>query len=448
MVDAVDQQAPPSGAFEALAAARDDYAARNPSSAKAYLDAATSMPGGNTRSVLHFDPFPLYFASGEGACLVDLDGHRYDDFLCEYTAGIFGHSHPRILSALHEASGRGLNFGGSHLEEAKLASLLCGRFPALEMVRFTNSGTEANLLAVGTARVVTGRDKILVFAGGYHGGVLTFGAPSRLNVPFDFLVGRYNDLEGGRAILQQRGGEVAAVLVEPMQQAGGSIPGDPEFLEMLRAETAASGALLIFDEIVTSRLHPGGMHASLGIAPDLVTLGKYIGGGLGFGAFGGRADIMARFDPRRPDALPHAGTFNNNSLTMAVGHVAIAEIFTPEAANDLNIRGELLRGRLNALASAAGAAMQFTGMGSIMGVQMLSGPVRSAEDVRRGDPLLRELFFFHLLAEGIYVARRGMLNLSLVTTGEQVDRLVAAVASFIQKYAVLLRGSSPPKRAI
>ena len=212
------------------------------------------LPGGNTRSVLHFDPFPLAFARGEGAHLWSLDGDRYTDFLGEFTAGLYGHSHPVILDAVRSALDRGISYGGTNELEHELAALLCRRFEALELVRFTNSGTEANLMALALAVHRTGRREILAFKGGYHGGVLAFGSgePSPVTVPHAFVVGDYDAVEETRALIRSHA--LAAILVEPMLGSGGCIPASPEFLAMLREEATATGAVLIFDEVMTSRL--------------------------------------------------------------------------------------------------------------------------------------------------------------------------------------------------
>src|SRR5712671_3923227 len=357
------------------------------------------MPGGNTRSAIYVEPFPLTMARGEGSRLWDLDGHEYIDFLSEFTAGIFGHSHPAIRSAIDAALDGGVNFGAHGAAEARFAAAICARFPSIDLVRFTNSGTEANLMAVAAARAITGRGKILVFNGGYHGGVFCFrGHGSALNAPFDFLLGPYNDLEAVEALVKPHRAELAAILIEPMQGTTGCIPADHSFLAGLRALANETGALLIFDEVMTSRLAPGGLQEAHGILPDLTTLGKYVGGGMSFGAFGGRADIMERFDPRRPDAFQHAGTFNNNVLTMNAGLVGLTEIYTPERARTLNASGDLLRQRVNAVARRHGLAMQFTGLGSMLAVHMTDGPIRSAEDAERGNDALRDLFWFDLVA--------------------------------------------------
>src|SRR5215471_2030024 len=424
----------------ALAEAEAAYRARNPKSLARHLDACAVMPGGNTRSAIHVDPFPLTIVRGEGARLWDLDGHEYLDFLSEFTAGIFGHSHPVIRRAIDAALDQGLNFGARNSIEARFAAAICARFPSIELVRFTNSGTEANLMAVSAARAITGRGKILVFKGGYHGGVFYFrGHGSALNAPFDFLLGQYNDLAAVEALVQPHRGELAAILIEPMQGTTGCIAAEYPFLAGLRALADEAGALLIFDEVMTSRLAPGGLQEVHGILPDLTTLGKYVGGGMSFGAFGGRADIMERFDPRRPDAFQHAGTFNNNVLTMHAGLVGLTEIYTPERARALNASGDRLRDRLNAVTRRHRIAMQFTGLGSMIAVHMTDRPIRSEDDAEHGNAALRDLFWFDLAARGIWFAKRGMFALSIALDDADHDKLTDAVEDFTQTRAPLFK---------
>lgn len=423
----------------ALNEARERYVAANPASQQQHQAACAGLPGGNTRTVLFFDPFPLTFLRGEAQHLWDADGHRYVDFLGEYTAGLFGHSQPTIRAAVDRALDDGISFGGHNRMEAELAALLVARFPSLELVRFTNSGTEANLMALATACAVTGRCKVMVIQGAYHGGVLYFsGGGSPINAPYDFITAPYNEAEETVALIEQNASELAAVIVEPMLGAGGCIPAESAFLAALRDATENCGALLIFDEVMTSRLAPGGLQEILQITPDLTTLGKYIGGGMSFGAFGGRADIMARFDPRQPDAFPHAGTFNNNVLTMSAGLAAMGQVYTPDAVAALNARGDRLRERLNSLARQQGVALQFTGRGSMIGVHFARGDIRSPDDAARGNADLKELLFFDLLARDFYVARRGMIILSLPITDADCDSLVEAVADFLAERRTLL----------
>ncbi|HET8995773.1 MAG TPA: aminotransferase class III-fold pyridoxal phosphate-dependent enzyme [Acetobacteraceae bacterium] len=424
----------------ALTEAKEAYVARNPKSFSRYVEATAVMPGGNTRTVLFYEPFPIAIARAEGCRLWDMDNAEYIDFLGEYTAGIYGHSHKVIRAAVDRALDGGINMGAHNLLEARFARAVCDRF-GLERVRFTNSGTEANLLAITLARVFTRRRKVLVFNGGYHGAVFGFaGGGSPVNAPFDYVLARYNDLDGTRALIAQHADDLAVVILEPMMGGGGCIAAEPQFLAMLRQETQRVGALLILDEVMTSRLSPGGLQKVRGIQPDLTTLGKYVGGGMSFGAFGGRAEIMDLFDPRRSDALPHAGTFNNNVLTMSAGLTGLTEIYTPDAAMALNQRGDTLRERLNALCRKADAPVQFTGIGSMLAVHMLRGPVRSPEDAAQGDAKLKELFFFDMLAHGIWLARRGMMALCLPIGDPECDRLASAVEDFLQTRRSLLQG--------
>jgi glutamate-1-semialdehyde 2,1-aminomutase len=419
----------------ALSEAKEAYVTSAPRSLARYVEATTVMPGGNTRTVLHYTPFPLAMVRGEGCRLWDADGREYIDFLGDYTAGLYGHSHPVIRTALDRALDSGVSFGASNMTEARFARAVCERF-GLERVRFTNSGTEANLLAMSLGRIFTRRRKVLVFNGGYHGAVFGFaGGGSPINVPFEYVVAPYNDIERTRALITD---DLALVILEPMIGSGGCIAASAEFLRMLRQETIRVGALLVLDEVMTSRLAPGGLQSVVGVQPDLTTLGKYIGGGMSFGAFGGRADIMDLFDPRRADALPHAGTFNNNVLTMTAGLAGLTDVYTPDAAMALNARGEMLRKRLNSLCRAPDAPVQFTGIGSMLAVHMMRGPVGSPEDAARADPKLKELFFFDVLAHGIWLARRGMMTVSLPIGDVECDRLVAAVEEFLSVRRSLL----------
>jgi glutamate-1-semialdehyde 2,1-aminomutase len=419
----------------ALNEAKELYLARNALSLARYLEAITVMPGGNTRTVLHYAPFPLAMARAEGCRMWDADGHPYIDFLGEYTAGLYGHSHPVIRAAVDRALDNGISFGASNMTEARFARAVCERF-GLQRVRFTNSGTEANLLAMSVARIFTRRKKVMVFNGGYHGAVFGFaGGGSPINVPFDYVVAPYNDIEQTRSLITD---DLALIILEPMIGSGGCIPASTEFLQMLRQETTRVGALLILDEVMTSRLAPGGLQSVTGVKPDLTTLGKYIGGGMSFGAFGGRREIMDLFDPRRADALPHAGTFNNNVLTMSAGLAGLTEVYTPEAAVALNARGDALRDRLNALCRAADAPLQFTGLGSMLAVHTMRGPVTSPEVAAKADAKLKELFFFDMLAHGIWLARRGMMTLSLPIGDAECDALAAAVEEFLSVRRSLL----------
>ena len=427
----------------ALQAARERFAEANPASLRLHQEASCHLPGGNTRTVLFHSPFPLRFVHAEDCRLRDADGHEYVDFLFEYTAGVFGHSHPVIRRAVEEALAFGLNVGGHTPLEIRFAQAIRSRFPNLDLIRFTNSGTEANLMAIVAARAFTRREKVMVFSGAYHGGVLYFrrgGHP--VNAPFPFVVAPYNDTASTLALVEKHGKDLAAILIEPMLGSGGCVPARRDFLLALQEGAARVGALLIFDEIMTSRLAPGGLAAVHGVAPDLTTLGKYVGGGMSFGGFGGRAEVMRIFDPSSEGALPHAGTFNNNTLTLCAGYRGLTEAFTPEAQIEMNARLDRLRGRLNELAKRARVPMQFTGIGSMMSVHFCEGEIASERDVDRGNAAFTELLFFDLLARGFYIARRGMIVGSLVTGEAECEGLAAAVDSFLAERADLLRGAA------
>jgi glutamate-1-semialdehyde 2,1-aminomutase len=422
----------------ALAEAKAAFAAKRPKTWEMHKRAAEVMPGGNTRTVLFTAPFPIRAVKGEGATITDIDGHSYLDLLGEYSAGIYGHSHPRILEAARSALDMGLNLGAHHGKEISLAEVVTERFN-LDLVRFTNSGTEANMMALAAARCFTGRSKIMPMEGGYHGGTLYFShGASPVNAPFDCVLGQYNDVAATRRLIAQHADDLAAVILEPMLGGGGCIPASVEFLDMLRVETQSRGIVLIFDEVMTSRLHPGGLSARLGIEPDLKTLGKYVGGGMSFGAFGGRRDIMALFDPMQPNALPHAGTFNNNTLTMTVGHVAMTEIYTPEACVALNARGDALRDSLNDLFMRYQVRMSAMGQGSMITLHPATGEITSPHDLEKVDKRLRQLLFLDLLEQGVYIAERGFMALSLMVTDEECDRVVKAVEHHITQRRELL----------
>lgn len=432
----------------ALTEVKQAYIDRNPKSFSRHQDACVAMPGGNTRTTLHNSPFPLTVVRGEGCRLWDADGHEYIDVLGEYTAGIYGHSHPVIRAAIDRALNHGWNYGGRNENEGKLAKLIADRMPSIDLVRFTNSGTEGNVMALAGARVFAQRKgrtkatKVMVFHGGYHGGVLYFvSGGSPVNMPYEYVVAPYNDVEGTRALLAKHGEELFAVLLEPMQGSHGCLPGDVDFLKAVREETSARGITMIFDEVMTSRLSPGGLQAKHGVIPDMTTLGKYIGGGMSFGAFGGKREIMELFDPTKPDALPHAGTFNNNALTMAAGVAGYGEVYTPDAAKELNDRGDRIRERLNAICRSAGVAFQFSGIGSMMTAHATSRPIRTAADIASSNQDAKELFFFDMSAAGIWVARRGFVALNIMIGDAEGDRFVAAVEEFVSARKALLKAA-------
>ena len=412
------------GFAEQLVAAHGRYAVKRPRSAELHERARTVMPGGSTRSVLDMQPFPFRVASAHGARLVDVDGHEYVDFLGDYSAGLLGHDPGPVEAAVSDALHHGWSYGGVHTDEVRFAEAVVERFPSIEQVRFTNSGTEANLMAIQLARHHTGRDRIVVMDRAYHGGLLYFGhGGEALLAPFDFDRLRYNDVDGVSAIDDR----VAAVLVEPMMGAAGCIAADPDFLRALRDRCDEVGALLVFDEVMTSRMSTGGAQQRLGITPDLTTLGKYLAGGMTFGAFGGRSDVMAAFDPERGGSMTHGGTFNNNVVTMAAGAAAMRELLDPAALDALFVRGERFRCAVAEALEASPRAMCVTGYGSLLNIHTVGGPVTSPGDLDQGDPVVKELVFHELLDRGFYLAARGFMALSAAITDDDCDAFVDAL---------------------
>jgi glutamate-1-semialdehyde 2,1-aminomutase len=424
----------------ALAAAEARYRARHPQSARLHERACRFLPGGSTRSAIHHLPFPLTWQQGRDQWLIDVDGHRFIDLLGEYSAGLYGHSDARIQAAIQRAVEDGLVLGGPNRYEAHLAEALCTRFPSIELVRFTNSGTEANLMALATARAAApGRRRVLVFEGGYHGGVLNFRrGHGALTLDLEWCIGHYNAIDRTRELIRREAHALAAVLVEPMQ-GGGCIPGEAAFLGMLREVCTQHEVLLIFDEVMTSRLSPAGLQGILGLRPDLTTLGKYLGGGASFGAFGGRRDLMQRFDTARADAIEHAGTFNNNVLSMAAGLAGLTEVYSAEAIARLNGAGDALRERLNAIAVRRGAALVATGIGSFIGLHLdgraIPGELSPAAAERRSR--LEALFHLEMLARGFHLGRRGFIALSMPIMAADLERFALAVDALFKEHAAL-----------
>src|ERR1051325_8654525 len=235
----------------ALDDARAAYTARHAKSLNRHLEAAKSMRGGNTRTTLYNTPFPITLTKGEGCHVFDLDGSKYVDVVGEYTAGIYGHSRPVIRKAIEDALDGGINLGGHNMKEMELARAVVARFPSIDLVRFTNSGTEANLMAITASRIHTGRKKVMVMNGGYHGAVFYFtGGGSPVNAPFEFVLATYNDIAGTKALITQHADDLACIILEPMMGGGGCIPAERPFLQMLRDETKRVGAILIFDEVL------------------------------------------------------------------------------------------------------------------------------------------------------------------------------------------------------
>jgi glutamate-1-semialdehyde 2,1-aminomutase len=429
-----------SAASGALEAAKERFAKRNPASLKLHEEANKALPGGNTRSVLHTAPFPVFLRNGRGYQVTSEDGHTYTDLVGEFTAGLYGHSQPVIQAALIDTINNvGLNLGGTTTLETRHAALICERYK-LDLVRFTNSGTEANLHAIQGARHFTGRKKVVVFSGGYHGGCYTFpdNHPAENCVDKDdWIIAEFNDVDDTRKKIEESD-DVAAVVVEGMQGRGPCLVGTNAFLQQVQESAKKAGAVFILDEVQTSRLAPGGLQELQGLKPDITTLGKFLGGGITFGAFGGREDVMRVYDPREKNSLGHSGTFNNNTLGMAAGYTGLAQVYTPEVSRDFNALGDRFRRRLQSLTQ--GTKMTVTGLGTIVGIHFLHD---GKKDLKNGKDRLEDgdlsmLFWIEMMEDGFWISQRGSLAVILGTPWEELERFVVSVEKFLQRHAGLL----------
>lgn len=411
-----------------------EYRRANPRSVDLSERAQRVLPGGTTRTTTFFPPFPPFQVRGEGCHILDVDGNRRVDYLNNYTSLICGHAHPRILKAAQEAAEGGTAFAAPTEYEVRLAEMICERVASVDLVRFTNSGTEATMAALRLARAYTSRQKIGRFEGSYHGTHDYTTTPS-VGVPdliSDLVVDLpYNDVAGCRKILERLGDQLAALIVEPVLGASGVIPARPEFLRFLREATDADGSLLIFDEVQTLRLNRGGAEAIYGVRPDLSTFAKIIGGGFPVGAFGGSGEVMEIMHPVSGD-ISWGGTFNGNPVTAAAG-MACLEMLTDQVIAELNELGEYAIAGLNRALADGPVPGQATGMGSLFNLHPTSEPVVDVHAVNRTDPDLRRLLHLGLINRGFYLSARGTACLSTPMARSEVDDLVAATADVIKQ---------------
>jgi glutamate-1-semialdehyde 2,1-aminomutase len=402
----------------------DEYLARTPRSAALFERAAASLPGGSTRTTIYSAPYPPYMTRGEGIRTWDVDGNEYRDFLGNYTSLILGHAHPEVVAAVEAQVRRGSAFAAPTEQEIELAEEIRRRLPSVELLRFANSGTEATMFALRAARAFTGRPLVARFEQAYHGTHDTV-VPWTPGVP-DAVSGLvvelpWADPAGVERVLAGRERELAAIIIEPVQGAGGVRAAPPELLRFLRDLTSRIGALLVFDEVIAFRIGPNGAQGRLGgVRPDLTTLGKIIGGGYASGAFGGRADVMAQFDARRSGSLVHGGTFNGNPVAAAAG-LATLRYLTPERYGALERLADRLRATIARGIERDGLDARVDGVASIFQVFPGSG-LKPPEGLSA-----QAAMFLGLLVDGFHVAPRGMGALATPATEADVDQLAAAV---------------------
>lgn len=422
-----------------------------PKSERLFVRAQKSLVGGVNSPVRSFRGVggtPRFIVAGHGAYVHDADGHRYMDYCLSWGALLLGHAHPDVVKAVQVAASKGTSFGTPTESEILLAEQVRRRFPSMDLLRFVSSGTEATMSAIRVARGFTGRDKVLIFEGGYHGhadpflvrpgsGVADAGLPGSVGVPSgaaqDTLLATYNDLESVEKAFRRHRGSIAAVLVEPVAGNMGVVPPDSGFLEGLRGLTRDFGGLLIFDEVITGfRVAPGGAQERYGIEPDLTCLGKILGHGVPVGAYGGRREIMETVAPLGP--VYQAGTLSGNPLAMASGLAALRRLRPPLYAR-LEKNGDRLEKGLADAAEDSDVPLQVARMGSMVGLSFRPSPVHSYRDAMSIDRTRYARFFWSLLNRGIYLPPAPLETIFLSSAHglQEIDETIEASEAAFQE---------------
>lgn len=416
------------------------YADARPNSRRLHTEACKYMPGGDTRTATFFLPFPNFIKYGDGAYMYDEDGFKLLDFQNNYTSLIHGHAHPETVEAVREQIAKGSAYTAPFEKQIELSAILTQRFPSVDMIRYTNSGTEANMHALRIARAYTGKAKIIKTEGGYHGTTDVFEASVDPNIKKagtldqikvipesrgvsenalkDVLVVPFNDIERTRKMIEEHYRETACIIIEPIMGSAGQITPDLEYLKFLREITEQYHIVLIFDEVVTGRLSLGGAQKFYGVTPDLTTMGKIIGGGTPVGAFGGKQEIMQMYDPREKK-MYHSGTFNGNAVTMAAG-LATMKAYNQEAVDYVNGLGTLFKEGVLKIYDKLGLNMKISGAGSIYNILFTDKEVKNYRDVASAHEELNKVLYMSLLTKGVFDAERGMFCMSTAMTKEDI----------------------------
>ena len=431
-----------------MADAERRFRAATPRSAQMAEEARRYFPGGVGRAGMPVMLYPVFIERGEGQYLFDIDGNRMLDLSNGHSALPVGHAHPAMVEAVNRQTARGLGFALMQEHEIKLAAMLQARVPSMELLRFTASGTEATMFAIRLARAFTGRTLFARMEGSYHGlhdmmmsGMGASIGPSWRNTDNDPVANGvlpeirdgvvylpFNDLAACEAAIAEHAADLAALIVEPFMGSGGGLPGDRAFLHGLRAACDRHGVLLVFDEMISIGLAPGGAQEYYGVRADLTASGKLVGGGMPMGVFGGRADIMSLMegkDGRQPQFM-HTGTWNGHPISMVAG-IAQLELLGADQYAYLGEIGDTMRAKVRALAARKGVALQVSGIQHFSGFHYTDRPVRNRRDVLRADQDLAAKVAFSLLSQGFYLVG-GRSNLSTAITHDDIDAFVAALA--------------------
>lgn len=422
----------------------ENYRNKTPKSEKAFNLATNVMPGGETRSICFFEPYPLTINKAKGAYIYDIDGNRYIDFLNNYTAMIHGHSHDKINNKVQEAVKKGTAYAATIPEQIEFANLLCSRIPSVEKVRFCNSGTEATMFAIRAARAFTNKSSIIKINGSYHGthDLAIWENDNEnnelsKNISEDIFTVPFNDVDAIEKILSKYHSKIAAILVEPVMGVAGVILPKENYLSQLRELADKYNVILIFDEVQTLRLAVGGAQEFFNVTPDLTCMAKIIGGGFPVGAFGGKKEIMDMFDPRKDNFLAHGGTFNGNKVTMSAG-IAAMQILDEEEINKMNSLATQLVDQIKNIIKNLELPISLTHVGSMINIHFTKQKPNRYEDTLNQDKNLIKIIHLKLLNRGIFIAPRGLMNLSTVMTQEDIDETVNVFTDVLNGMKTLL----------
>lgn len=425
------------------------YRALTPRSAELFARAGTVFPGGFTRDAIMRSPYAPFVVEGHGSTLIDADGRRITDLWFNATSLPLGHAHPAVTGAAQKQLGRGTAYFAPTEHELALAELLIERIPSAERIRFTNSGSEAVMMALRFARAARGRSTVVKFEGSYHGsyddvswsvspsldrvGDAAAPVPAPDTAGLAGTEGRvivlpFNNIEVLRRAITSQHTEIAALLVEPMANRLGLVLPEPDFLAEARALCDRYNIVLIFDEVIAFRVGYHGAQGHMGVLPNLTTLGKIIGGGFPVGAVAGEAAILDHSDPARPSRVTHAGTFNGNPMVAIAGRATMEQL-TPEVFDRINALGASVRQRLGKICD--GLPLQVTGAGSLFKITATNRPIRNYRDAATANKKWEQVASLALLNEGFLLTNSMSGCVSAVTTAEEVDAFLGAVATIV-----------------